>query len=188
MDRRIIKTKKAIRDAFFAVSSIKGVEAVSVQDIINEANINRATFYYHYKDKLDLIRFIVEETLEGLAQEMVVPNQVASLADIVYPPVLSTFQHVKKYIDVYQIILSKKGIPELRWEMLNVIKKSVRENITQFKEHKHDITVDKEFLVSYISGALVTLIVDWIELDLPESPELMAEQMARVLTDGVYKR
>ncbi|MCA1060523.1 TetR/AcrR family transcriptional regulator [Rossellomorea aquimaris] len=188
MDRRIIKTKKSIKDALLTVSAVKGVGAVTVQDIINEANINRATFYYHYKDKVDLLQVIIEETLEGLAQELVVPVHVDSFADVVYPPIRSTFEHVKKYIEVYQITLSKKGIPEFRWEMLSIIKESVRDNIDQFKKNKHDITVDSEFLVSYISGALVTLIIDWVERDLPESAELMAGQMARVLTDGVYKK
>lgn len=188
MDRRIIKTKKSIKDALFTVSAVKGMEAVTVQDIINEANINRATFYYHYKDKMDLLQVIMEETLEGLAQELVIPAHVDSFADVVYPPVRLVFEHVKKYVEVYQIILSKKGIPEFRWEMLSIIKESLRQNIDQFMKNNHEITVDKKFLVSYISGALVTLIIDWVELDLPESPECMADQTARVLTDGVYKR
>ncbi|PEJ57652.1 hypothetical protein CN692_12025 [Bacillus sp. AFS002410] len=41
--------------------------------MINEADINRATFYYHYKDKLDLIEEVEFEILEGLIQDLVIP-------------------------------------------------------------------------------------------------------------------
>ncbi|MBO9131002.1 TetR/AcrR family transcriptional regulator [Bacillus sp. 165] len=187
MDRRISKTRKLIKDALFTVSSQKGIDAVTVQDIIDEANINRATFYYHYKDKLDLIESILHEMLEGLGQEILMPNEVNSFSDIVYPPILAVFEHVKKHRDIYKIVLSEKGLPDFPAKMVKELKESLGDNITLLQNNKIEITVNKELLTNYISAALVSLIVEWVKNDLSNNPSDMANQITHVLTSGGYK-
>ncbi len=60
-DKRVIKTKSAIRDAFFDLVEEKGFEKVTVQMIADRAFIGKTTFYYHYEDKYDLAQKISEE-------------------------------------------------------------------------------------------------------------------------------
>lgn len=187
MDKRIKRTKNSIRNALFTISEKKGIQHVTVQDIINKADINRATFYYHYKDKQDLIEKTVEDLLAGVANSIQIPESVHTFVDIAYPPILATFKHVKEYIEWYNMILSEKGIPDFPWKMVMIIQRSVRSNISLLHERKYDLTVNDEFLVNYISGALVSLIIDWVEKGTPESPEFMADQMANVMTHGVYR-
>ncbi|MGL4662880.1 MAG: TetR/AcrR family transcriptional regulator [Culicoidibacterales bacterium] len=55
IDLRVIKTKKAIHDAFLLLIKTKEYEKITVQDIAKEAMINRNTFYLHYVDKFDLM-------------------------------------------------------------------------------------------------------------------------------------
>lgn len=54
-DLRVIKTKKAIHDAFLELIQTKGYDKITVQDIAEKAMINRNTFYLHYTDKFDLM-------------------------------------------------------------------------------------------------------------------------------------
>lgn len=54
-DLRVIKTKKAIHDAFLDLIQTKGYDKITVQDIAKKAMINRNTFYLHYTDKFDLM-------------------------------------------------------------------------------------------------------------------------------------
>lgn len=58
VDRRIIRTKEAIRDALITLIEEKGFDAVSVINITSRADINRGTFYLHYRDKYDLLEQI----------------------------------------------------------------------------------------------------------------------------------
>ena len=53
-DLRIIKTRKALYNAFEELMKSKPFEQIKVSDICNEALINRSTFYDHYADKYDL--------------------------------------------------------------------------------------------------------------------------------------
>src|SRR3569833_2948800 len=54
-DRRVQRTKRLLREALFALIKEKGFEKLSVQDIIDRANVGRATFYAHFENKEDLL-------------------------------------------------------------------------------------------------------------------------------------
>ncbi|MBM7542060.1 TetR/AcrR family transcriptional regulator [Amphibacillus cookii] len=62
-DPRIKRTRKLIMDAFITLSAKKSFDMITVKDITEEATINRATFYYHFKDKYDLIEQTLKEDL-----------------------------------------------------------------------------------------------------------------------------
>ena len=50
-DRRITKTRKAIYNAFLQLLNQKDYEAITVQEIIDLADVGRSTFYSHYESK-----------------------------------------------------------------------------------------------------------------------------------------
>src|SRR5579863_8113421 len=54
-DRRIERTRQLLRQALFSLVQEKGFDAVTVQDIIDRANVGRSTFYVHFVDKEDLL-------------------------------------------------------------------------------------------------------------------------------------
>src|SRR5260370_35920411 len=56
MDRRAVRTRRSLHQALMSLILRKGYEGVSVQDIIDEADIGRSTFYAHYTGKEDLLR------------------------------------------------------------------------------------------------------------------------------------
>ena len=67
MDRRVTRTKKAIRQAYFDLLLKKGDEKITVADIAREADIDRKTFYLHYASTDEIIReFAITKTQEML--------------------------------------------------------------------------------------------------------------------------
>ena len=54
-DRRVQRTEQLLRAALMSLIQEKGFEALSVQDIIDRANVGRATFYAHFENKEDLL-------------------------------------------------------------------------------------------------------------------------------------
>ncbi|WP_078394459.1 TetR/AcrR family transcriptional regulator [Shouchella patagoniensis] len=63
MDPRIIRTRKLIMDSFIQLSTKKSLKELTIKDITDEATVNRATFYYHFNDKYDLLEKVLKEDL-----------------------------------------------------------------------------------------------------------------------------
>lgn len=62
-DARVRYTKKALRDALFTCLKTKQLQDITVKEISETANLNRATFYKHYRDCFDLLEQIENEML-----------------------------------------------------------------------------------------------------------------------------
>lgn len=60
-DRRVKRTRKLLQDAFLALLAEKRFQSISVQDIAERADVNRATFYTHFLDKYALLDYVVGE-------------------------------------------------------------------------------------------------------------------------------
>ena len=68
-DRRVQRTHQLLRGALVALIQEKGFEALTVQDIIDRANVGRATFYAHFDNKEDLLVSGLEEFRASIREQ-----------------------------------------------------------------------------------------------------------------------
>ncbi|MDQ1679403.1 MAG: hypothetical protein QOI42_262 [Frankiaceae bacterium] len=104
LDRRVRRSRQAIRDAFVALTLDEGYERVTVEAIIQRADVARATFYAHYSDKHELLAAIVEDLASELT-ERIVP--LAETGPVVQGAVvLDLFRHADERRELYRVTLS----------------------------------------------------------------------------------
>ena len=102
-DRRITKTRKAIYNAFLHLLNQKDYEAITVQEIIDLADVGRSTFYSHYESKELLLDELCQKLFHHLFERAEHLSPQDYLAHI--------FQHFKKNQDhVTSLLLSKKRL------------------------------------------------------------------------------
>ena len=61
VDRRVIKTRRQLKKGLAALMKEKSVNQITVKELVEEVDINRSTFYLHFKDIQDLLREIERE-------------------------------------------------------------------------------------------------------------------------------
>lgn len=67
MDPRFLRTRQLIMDAFMQLAVEKDFKDITIKDITSRATVNRATFYYHFFDKYDLLeKVLAEDVLKGV--------------------------------------------------------------------------------------------------------------------------
>ena len=161
VDRRIQKSKKYLSDAFIALILEKGYEAVTVQEIIDRANVGRSTFYAHFESKeqllFSLLGTINEKSKDGIDFEML-------------------FNHCADNFQIAKAMLGKKGgdliIGHIRDVMSLKIAKDLKRDSSKSKSEQLKIYFTSEAL----SAALVSYLTNWLDADMPYSPEEMSEK------------
>jgi AcrR family transcriptional regulator len=183
-DRRILRTKEAIRDAVIDLIAEKGFEAVSVSDISERANINRGTFYLHYKDKYDLL----EQIEAGIIQEMkVMIGEVAALdplkmrdIDEPLPMIVAMFEFIAAHAALMRCVLGLKGNIAFQ----DRVKKAIEETFlktgffTNLKDE--DLFVPREYFTAYIISAHLGVVQSWLQKGCVEPPREMALLLSKL--------
>jgi AcrR family transcriptional regulator len=188
LDPRIERTREALRAALMALIEEKGFDAISVQDITERARLNRATFYLHYRDKQDLLIRTSEAVFDGLVAEAG-PIDRGNLA-FEKPPqqVVILFEHLAKHRDFYRVVLGRSGVPALVARMRAYLVVFTQQHIAGL----HSLypaavpILDDMFISEYVAGALLGIILWWLDNDRPHSPEYVADRFGWLSVAGTY--
>ncbi len=133
-DPRVRRTQQLLRDSFLALVLEQGFEAVRVSEIIERAEVNRATFYRHYRSKRDLLRSWTQEVghlLDAQADSLQDPRVYAGSAEYLPTIVLSIFEHIAAHQSYYRLMLGRNG--------LNGIANDMESQICAFLERRTDL-------------------------------------------------
>lgn len=187
IDPRIKRTKELISNSFLLLIDEKGFDAITVQDITKKSEINRATFYRHYKDKFDLLEKIIDERLEVFLKS-INPKSFHSISyqyneEEPHPIFMALFEHVKEHIDFYKVMLGKSGINEFRVRMLNVIMDTFHNQFIEIFQ-KREVKIPEDILLNYIISAYLGVITFWVENGMKYSPKFMAIQLTKLSLFG----
>lgn len=176
MDRRIQKSRDAIMNAFISLMTEKNFDQISINEIANRANVNRGTVYLHYVDKYDLLDKCIETNLNQLF-ESCLPD--ANSTDFNYEAsLLRTFEYLEKHSIFYATMLTNKGIPAFRNQLLTIALQSLNKQIDISYIHND---LNKEILVHFLVYAIVGVLEWWITHSMPYPATEMVKQFSLIL-------
>ncbi|MGE7925380.1 TetR/AcrR family transcriptional regulator [Viridibacillus arvi] len=176
VDRRIIKTKKVIRNALTELMADKGFDAITVRDLTEKADINRGTFYLHYHDKYDLLAQSEEEVLLKL-KEIGLNLKNLNLNDIQFfytqnqpaPFLIELFEYLQENSDFMNVILGPKGAPSFQVKIKEVIRQNIIQNLF-IKLKKEDMLVPVDMFIAYVTSAHLGVIQQWLNSGMKQTP------------------
>ncbi len=182
-----MRTRERIRNALIELMLEKPYEKITIQEIIDRANVGRATFYNHYQDKDDLL-------LRGVAEFARRPGEADSTKEtdeqMPNSPPLNTletagmFKHSQQNKKIHRVLLNQNRENIILQDINAVLFARVEEQLLQLKEPAFDPPVPLPILAHFISGGLWSLINWWHENDFPCSPEEMDEFFQQIAMPG----
>lgn len=177
MDRRQRKTREAIFQAFTTLLAQKNYNQISVQEIIDTANIGRTTFYAHFETKDYLLKDLCEELFGHIIDTaMGLPHghyhySCGNATDSVFLHLLRHLQENDR--NILELLSSQNNEIFIQYFKSN-LKKLI---VTQYAEKGllKNSKLPKDYLVNHISSSFVEAVSWWLSRNMQESPEEITE-------------
>lgn len=180
MDRRQQKTRTAIFRAFTDLLNCRNYNAITVQDIIDGANIGRSTFYAHFDTKDDLLKALCSELFDHILATAMDKQDSHSLYTCTDAPdsvICHILRHLQGNDNKIQTLLCSDN-NAIFWRYFKAgMDEVVR---SQFLKEPHQ-SLPKDFLINHISGSFVEMTQWWLEGGCKQSPQQMDEYFRAVI-------
>jgi AcrR family transcriptional regulator len=177
MDRRQRKTREAIFSAFIDLLAKKEFGQITVGEIIEQADVGRATFYAHFETKDYLLKELCEELFCHIFDSMGGENHThrhifdCEAPDSVF---LHLFQHLQRNDNNILVLLSCRNNDLFLQYFKSNLHHLVESQLPLFASRKSDRLPDS-FWVNHIASTFVETVRWWIDNGMTQSPETITD-------------
>lgn len=183
-DRRVRKTQQAIKSAFLELLNHETFEKLTVQQLVNKADINRGTFYHYYLDKYDLLEQLENEMideLQGFIDKQYDKEKDNTFNNIVKNIMIYLIEHIEKNRNFYYIAF-RLGKASMIQEKLYML---IYNHLSIYKS-TNDTIEDMPFsyYMSYVSGAGISLIKHWVQDSNPIPKDELILHFYNIMNSG----
>lgn len=178
MDRRIQRTRALLQDALLSLILEQGYESLTVQEIVDRANLGRSTFYVHYRDKLDLLLSTMEEGFRELERKVMAENAVPGT----FAPLEIIFKHAAEKRDLYLVILHGAGKMDVYKQARDFL---ADRSLQIMRKYYTEPAMPLPFVSTYFAGSFLSMLIWWLENDMPYSSSEMVSMIRVLFQDGM---
>lgn len=171
-DRRVRKTRTALKSALTTLMKRKNINSISVKELTDLADINRGTFYLHYKDVSDLL----SQSEDDLLDELKATVNLYSAETVKNDPAIlfsSLYKLCRANADMVRILVSENG--DIKF--LNKLKRLMRDKcLNDWSQNLRKSGLEHfDAYYSFIVGGCLSLLQYWFADGMKESPEELAQ-------------
>ena len=172
-DRRVKRTRSALCQALIKLSLEKGYDHITVQDILDEANVGRSTFYSHYLNKDHLL-------LSGMPEKITEYIQIEQ--DTLIPSVEGMFEHMKMAYPFFKALIGTDGARVGLSRGREIIHERLLEHL---ETNSKALSTPSAVTVQFLVGALTSLMSWWLDHHMPYTPKEMDTMFQELASRGV---
>ncbi len=176
VDRRVQKTLKFLHEALMSLVVEKKYERISVQEILDRANVGRSTFYTHYRDKDELLQNAFDDLRAGLeAAQAAAPVVPGKSYERIIGFSQAMFAHAHGYRQVYGALIRSEAGPIVRQRIQKVIVGLIRAEFKKeaAKGRKMATPLPPDLVIHYLASTFLSLLEWWVGEKSGLSPESM---------------
>ncbi|WP_173275913.1 TetR/AcrR family transcriptional regulator [Paenibacillus sp. NEAU-GSW1] len=185
-DLRKKRTKRLLRTALLELVEEKGLERVTVRDLTERAEINRGTFYLHYRDVPDFMERLSGEIFDGMKSLLTQlnPYEIKQYAEkgVPYPGAVQVLNYVAQNADYFRVILGPNGDTRFSMKVKEFMSDHLYSHV--FSKASDEFKFPRDYLIAFITSANIGLYTHWILNGMSMPVEELALFITRILYKG----
>lgn len=186
VDRRILRTRALLRDALMRLIIEKGYDNITIQDITDEANVARTTFYLHFGDKDELLFTTMRDMYDELYAAANRERPGSWLSNNIDDCIADDFEHVSDYGDFYHVMLSERGSAAFLTQVRRYLAESIiSDTFKHFVPDDVKPNLPHGMMAYAMAGAEIGVIKWWLDNGMQQSPREVAFMLEQLMKKGI---
>lgn len=162
--RSAIRSRRLINEALADLLTEKPLDKITVTDVVSRADINRGTFYAHYKDIPDVVDHLIQQTFSAIRDA--ITGQTVTVSNV-GAVLLGTVQSIlEEDLPFFRKILSSGASSIMQEQLVAVVMDFMLAHKEQFYVGSQE---EYQIAIRFCAGGLSNLYRDWFSGKLPFS-------------------
>lgn len=181
VDRRVRKTKMQLRSGLAALLQEKSVSRITVKELVDEVEMNRSTFYLHYKDIPSLMGEI-EEEMAAEIERAIREHPIDSEKKAAFYFIADIYHVLARNREIGSALIGPNGDVRFIQKIQHIIEENSREFLEGiFSGSEGEV----KYFYSFCLNGCFGLVKTWLLEGEDKSPEYMAEMTYRMVVNSV---
>jgi AcrR family transcriptional regulator len=183
-ERRRLQTRKILMQATLQLVLEKGYDAITIQNITDQADLGRGTFYIHFKDKEEVVWTMFQDLYQEMEQKA--HQQLdRNMPQVEYYGLLNIFRHAEKNRDLYRLMFGGQGSALLTVRVQDFLAKTFLFDIRNAPDPKEiNFSLPEEIEAQILTGMISRLLFWWLETP----NDYTTGQMAAMSYEALYRK
>jgi len=179
-DRRVKYTIMIIKDSFIKLLKKKPISKITIKEICEEADVNRATFYAHYLDQYDLLHQIENDLIDDINQYLNGYN-LQDASEATAEMLQKILEYIKDNSELIDLLLNSNGDIQFQQEITKVIGQQQLLPTTVSKSLSSE---DAEYVFLFFANGSIGVIKQWLKAGMKKPSKEMAELIIKIVING----
>jgi len=179
-ERRVKYTKIVLRESLIMLLQKKPISRITVKELCELADINRATFYTHYPDQFDLLRKVTDELIADITSY--VDSGLKEGETGLMPMLTMIFEYLDKNSEFRRVLLGMNVDIDFQTYVMQIIKERI---VLEWRKKKSVDQTTIDYVYAYVANGCIGVIRKWLFDSDPRTPREMAVLITRLANQAV---
>ena len=184
-DRRVERTRKLIQEALVSLILEKRYDKITVQDIIDRANVGRSTFYAHFQDKEDLLASNFANYTAQWETEQAETEPAASKESPHILHSLEFFLHANEAYEFHQAMFEGGGAEVMIETGRQHMMMDIQNHLQEMFGEDENLPIPLPVITNFLAGGMLSVMVWWLKEKRPYPPETINEMFQQLAMRGM---
>ncbi len=179
-DRRARRTRERLIHALLDLIETQHFDQISVQDIVERADVGRSTFYAHFENKNGLLMSGFEHLLETFVQQIQRDGAGRLTFDTAF-----LFEHAHGHYEIYRTLWWGSGFDLLIKDGHSALSERIETRLREVGFALDESVVPLPVLACSLAGSLLVLLKWWLDNKMPYPPKRMDAIIQELVMSGI---